>query len=353
MKWLRWLHRYLGAALAAFMFLLAVTGGVLIFKDEIRRLRYPSLAAAIPVATPADHAAAFSAIGAAFGDRIRMIRTPREGMAAYHVFLGGSEALIEPGSFTVIDEWPWYRSFTGILAEIHFHLAAGDVGKNVVGALGLILGLMALTGICLWWPVRRQYRLRSLLPASASRANLIRLHRDLGIVAAAFVLLFGLTGAGVVFGDATRALFLTLLSPSAEPVSSPKATASAPATAPDAALLERAQAALPDGQLMSWSPPVAGSAVHYFRFRVPGEVHPYGRSTVHADANSGEILQSQDATRAPRGIRAVNWLYPLHAVSVGGWAYRLAGVFAALALAVMSLSGLWSFVQWLRRRRPR
>jgi uncharacterized iron-regulated membrane protein len=114
-------------------------------------------------------------------------------------------------------------------------------------------------------------------------------------------------------------------------------------------MIARAQAALPDGRLMSWSPPRAGSAVHYFRFRVPGEIHPNGRSTVYVDANDGSVLQRSDARQAPRGTRAMHWLYPLHAVQVGGWGYRALAVLSALALAAIACSGLLGFIKATRR----
>jgi uncharacterized iron-regulated membrane protein len=349
---LRWLHRYLGAVIAAFMFVLAASGGMLIFKDEIWRLAHPSLAHSFPPPSAADLAAAFTSIDAQFGDSIRMIRTPREAMAAYHVYLDGAEALIDPRDLGVIDEWAWHESFTGILSEIHFHLAAGEPGNRAVGALGVVLALMALSGAYLWWPARRQFRWRSLAPRDLGRGTLIRLHRDIGVWVFLLLVLFGLTGAGVVFSGPTRALFHALLGPAGGVESGPTLLAEGPAPVPDERLIARAQAALPGGRLMSWSPPGGGSALHYFRFRMPGEVHPNGRSTVHADAGSGEVVASWDASRAPLGERSYNWLYSLHAVRVGGWAYRMVAAVTALALMVITLSGLIGFIKsW--RRRPR
>ncbi|MDT8319889.1 MAG: PepSY domain-containing protein, partial [Xanthomonadales bacterium] len=77
MRWLRWAHRYFGAVIAALMLVLAVTGGALIFKDEIWRLRYPSLSESLPPLGMGEHAAAFRAIEARYGQRLRMVRLPR------------------------------------------------------------------------------------------------------------------------------------------------------------------------------------------------------------------------------------------------------------------------------------
>ena len=350
-RWFRTLHRYAGAVVSLFMLLLALTGGGLIFKDEIWRLQYPELTQDAPAQSPARLAAAFGAIRDAFDERIRMIRTPREGLSAYHVYLEGGEALVAAETHAIIDEWAWYQSLSGILAEIHIHLAAADTGKNVVGALGLLLAAMALSGLYLWWPVRRQFRWQSLRPAGMGRGHLLRLHRDLGVVALPLMLLFGLTGAGVVFGGATQAVLNVLLASPAQSAALPTVAASRAVSAPDAGMIATAQAALPKGSLVSWSPPRAGSAVHYLRFRMPGEVHPNGRSTVHLDGIDGSLLQFSDARQAPRGTRAMHWLYPLHAVQVGGWGYRALAALAALAVAVLACSGLLGFFKAMRRNK--
>ncbi len=348
MRLLRALHRYAGTVVAVIMLLLAVTGGVLIFKDEIWRLQYPALRTAYESPSPQQHAAAFKAIVATASRPVTMVRTPRPGLPAYHVYLQGAEALVDARSHVLIDEWAWYQSPASFLLQLHMRLAAGDTGKQIVGVTGLLGGLMALSGLYLWWPVRRQFQWRSLWPKRTSRIHMLRLHRDLGVLAAVLVLLFSLTGAGVVFGQASRSLFSSVLwSETAAPAPA-RVTTDAHPPAADAVLIARAQAALPGAQLMSWSPATPANATHYFRFRQAGEPHPFGRSTVHISALDGRVLSAVDATLEPRGERAANWMYPLHAVTVGGWPYRLLALLAALALAVISFSGMLGFVRSLR-----
>jgi uncharacterized iron-regulated membrane protein len=201
--------------------------------------------------------------------------------------------------------------------------------------------------------MRRQFRLRSLWLADASRGQILRLHRDLGMLAALLVLLFAMTGAGVVFYDVSRSFLNALLSPGAVAPTAPAVTAATPVPPPDARTIARASARLPGGQLMSWSPPVQGSAVHLFRFRMPGEPHPFGRSTVHVDGRNGALLQVRDATQAARGERALHWLYPLHTARVGGWPYRAGVLLGGLALAILCLSGLLGFVRSFKARAAR
>lgn len=347
MRWLRSLHRYTGLAAAAFLLLLALSGGVLVFKEELTRLRYPVLEEPLATLGAADHAAAFAAAAEHWPGAVRMVRTPRERLPAYHVYFAGGEALLHQSTHEVIAEWAWHDTVLGVITELHMHLAAGAAGRRIVGWLGVLCACMALTGCVLWWPVRRQFRMGSLWPGRLGRAQLLRLHRDLGALSALLILLFALSGAGVVFSGAATWLFTGVLGGEPE-TPAPRREAAVPVGPPDARMIQAAQRELPAATLMSWSPPAAGNAVHYFRFRQPGEAHPYGRSTVHVDGRDGTVLASSDMLEAPRGRRAANWLYPLHAATLGGWPYRSLALAAALALAVMSASGILS---WLKTRR--
>lgn len=344
-KWLRLLHRYIGALAAAILLVLAVTGGALIFKDELLRLQYPSLSIPLPKLSVEDHANALRSIHVHYGAQLLMVRMPVEGVPAYRVFLDGREAIVSLGTFEIIDEWRWNESLTGILFEVHYRLLAGQPGKIVVGVLGILLSLMALSGMYLWWGVRRQFRGSSLKLKTMSRPGLIRFHRDSGAITAVLLVLFGLTGAGVVFGDSTRAVLNYLLSPGAESSTRPVVRANADVPTPSHTILRLVQDELAEGDLMSWSPPKASSAVHHFRFRMPGEPHPYGRSSVLVDGLSGTILATEDATQVSRGDRVANWMFPLHSARIGGPLYRIISFLAAIALAAISLTGLIAFVK--------
>lgn len=350
MRWLRALHRYFGLVAAMLLFILAVTGGVLIFKQEIWSLRFPALFEPWVKPSTTEIAGAFGAIQAEYAERNRLVRVPQPDIRAYHVYLDSGEALWRQDGAGPVAEWAWYESPLGVIAELHRHLAAGDVGKSLLGWLGLGATLMAVSGLILWWPVRRQFRVASLRPRRFSRSALLRMHRDLGALTATLIVLFSLTASAVVFGQEARNLLNRLLNSGVQASAPARIVAGGQFDPPDEEMIERVMEALPGARLMSWSPPRPENAVHYFRLRQVGEVHPYGRSTVHIDARSGRVLAVSDATRAPAGDRVANWMYPLHAARWGGAGYRIVALFAALVLVLMSLTGIICFVRGLRPR---
>lgn len=351
MLWLRQLHLYVGLVLALFLIVLAVTGGALVYKDEIWRLRQPILSEPLMQADTLDHAAALGRVAASFpGEQIRQIKFPRTELAAWHVYLEDGEAFFTQDGNRQIERWRWYSDWLGLLTDIHINLAAGRNGRIVAGVVGIVTALMAITGLVLWWPLRRRFQIRSLWPRNTRRGTLLGLHRDFGAISSLLIVLFALSGAGVVFYGASRVLLNGMFGDSPVDTTRPAVAATAAVDLPDAALLELAKSAMPGARMMSYYPPPAGGAVHYFRMRQAGEVHPNGRSMIYIDANSGTVLKAIDATRQPPGERASQWLYPLHAARLGSEIYRLLAVLVAVALATMAVTGPVTWLQMRRRR---
>lgn len=350
MSWIRKVHLYSGLILTIPLLILGVTGSALIFKDDFQRARYPSLGQPLADLRAEQHANAFAAILERFPVGIRMIRTPREGAALYHVYLDGSEAFVSQDGRELVGHWRWNESFVGVLSELHFHLALGRSGGAIVGAVGLALTVMAVTGLILFWPFRGYFGIASFFPRNTSRLAWSRLHRDLGLLASGPILLFALTAAGVVFYGTAQVVLGALTFSGTRDAARPSVETTEPVGSATAAHIAAAQAALPGARLMSYNPPSVREAVHYFRFRSEGEPHPNGRSAVYVDGRSGDVLRVEDATTAPRGERAAQWLYPLHSAAVGGNMYAALAFLTAIALAVMSVSGPVIYIQARRRK---
>lgn len=352
MRWLRLLHLYVGLALALFLLVLAVTGGALVYKDDFRRVRHAALAEPVAPADAAHHAQVFEAVARFFaGEAVWQIKLPRPDFAAYHVYLRhGGEAFVSQDGQRVIDRWQWYTDPLALLTELHINLAAGRPGRIVAGAIGVATAGMAVSGLILWWPLRRRLSGASFMPRDLRRATLLRLHRDLGAVAAPLIVLFALTGAGVVFYGASRVLLNGIFGDSPADASQPRIEAMSPVGMATGRVIEIAQAALPGARLMSYYPPPEGSGVHYFRLRQAGEIHPNGRSMAFVDGTEVALHTAIDATVQRPGERAAQWLYPLHAARTGSEAYRLLAVAVALGLAVMAATGPVTWLQMRRRR---
>jgi uncharacterized iron-regulated membrane protein len=346
---LRSVHAWAGLALALLVAVMALSGTLLVFKADYLRAVFP--AANHAVAT--DSASLGHVVDAAarqFPGEIRSLAfgTPELGLHQVRLLDGGGAYLDSAGR--LVDHWSARGRPEAWLFDLHQTLLAGDTGHTVAGVLALTMTLMTVTGVIVWWPGARSFRGR-LWPASLRRRALVAHHRDLGVAVALPVMIAALTGAAMVFPDATRATLAQVLPAEASQPAARVASTPVDMTADWAALLAQAQAQMPRATLRIVSFP-DGEGLVTVRLKQPAEWHPNGRSSVRLGAR-GEIVEVRDALRDSLAERAFNTLYPLHAAHVGGRAYDAVVAATGLALATLALLGGATFLSWqLRRRRP-
>lgn len=366
---LRKLHLYTGLILSLALLLIALSGGALLYKNEYWALRYQQIDSQDVRPAPASLATAIERAYQHYGAELGSLKMPEPDMSAYHVYLPEhEEALLHVDSHEVIDEWQPRQRLMGLLFDIHAHLMAGDRGEIVAGIIGLIAGIMAITGLVLWWPTRKTFNIKRLWPADLSRRSLLSWHRDAGMVLSPLLLLFILSGSAMVFYTSVQKGLNALFGDPVPQIVLPAGTAVdieslLPQTAtgfatdnlplPDADTLTRVQEVLPDARLTFYYADALPQGFHRFRLKRECELHPNGLSFVYTDARSGEIVHIKDACAMPTGERLTNIIYPLHAGKIGSELYRVLGLLTALVLAGLAVTGVVTYVQKLRRKGKR
>jgi uncharacterized iron-regulated membrane protein len=357
-KTVRALHLYAGLALSALLFVLALTGSALVYKEAYWSWVYPELRGEEAVeSSPADMERAIEVARERFGAELLSVKMPQELLPAYHLYLADGEALLSTQDFSVIDRWRPGERLMPLLFDLHAHLMAGERGEQVGGVIGLLGALMVASGLYLWWPTRRRFSVRNVLPRGWARGWLIIWHRDLGTLSAPLLLILLLTGSGMVFYEQAGVLLNGLFGD--PPLAAPAAPSAGSAEiAPvDAALLTRVDALLPEARLVFYYPPTPTNATHGFRLQRTCELHPNGRSYLYLGP-TGDVLERTDACLLPPGQQALHAVYPLHAGKVDSSVYKLLTFLGGLALAAISLSGVLAYAgklrtEWRRGRRAR
>jgi uncharacterized iron-regulated membrane protein len=198
------IHRWIGIVLFAYVAMICLTGSVLVYRPELFRHFEPQpLEVAAGSVLLSDQQLLASA-RRAFPDELpAQVWRGREPNHAVEIDLvQGGEArgyLFDPYSGRPLrSAIPWDFWLVSKLLALHTELFGGESGRLVNGALGLCLAFMALTGVLVWKPKKRK-------APSASTAkppgNLRRLHMTVGIWAALFVFMWGITGASLVYPE--------------------------------------------------------------------------------------------------------------------------------------------------------
>lgn len=341
----------MGLALSLFLFVFAITGSALVYKEALWRIAHPELRIDDPSLTAAEFAEGIRAADRQFGERVRSVKFPEPGVPAFHLYLEGGEAFLDVGDFRVIDEWTPRSRPTALLFDLHAHLMAGERGEIVGGWISLAGVLLAVTGLILWWPTRRQFRWRHLLPHGLARRHLIAWHRDLGLVFTPLLLILLLSAAGLVFYNTAGALLNGMFGDEPPLAVTPEVARTADPPLADAAILDQVALSFPDARPVFYYPPSADAAFHEFRLKQPCELHPNGRSYLYLSLE-GDVIERVDPCLNGPGEKLLHATYPLHAGKADSAVYKLLVFLGGLVLAALSFSGFIAYATrlgWIRR----
>jgi uncharacterized iron-regulated membrane protein len=349
-----WLHRYVGLAVVAVLFMSGLTGALITFDGEIDRVTHPALRQVAPqsAGAGADSLAA-GARQAWSRDPVRMLVLPESPGDAVEVwYRGGSmRAYLDPRDGHVLGLRDTHDSLMGVLVDLHTNLLSGETGRAVIGWCGLAAILLIVLGIWLWWPRGGRWRQALTVKWEAGPARVwLDVHKVAGIVTGVFLVVIAATGAALALPGVVTDPLLAALTGQSPTRSAPTSSRHAGPPASLDGMVHRAEATFPAGRITRLMLPAKPQGAVTIRMRLPGEIHQLGRTFVYFDQYDGTLLRADNALESNLATRINAWFYPLHTGFYGGAATRLLNVLFGLSLALISLSGGW---MWVRNRLAR
>jgi len=344
-------HRWLGGLIGLVLAVLGLSGALLVHKDAWVMLPHARDAQAQDAATLAG---AVERLMTDPDDRPRSIVFATRTFGLNRLSYAKEEGAYADQTGELVTRWSskWERPEIWLF-DLHHHLFSGDAGETVAGIAG-VCGLgFVVTGVILWWPLRRSYEFR-VWPRRMSRFPILRHHRDLGVVVAPLLLMTLLTGSTMVFRPVAGLILGPGVSKAVEAsLAAPRAPNAALAAELDwRGMIETARRRFPDAEVRILSLPRKESGLIGLRMRQPREWLPNGRTMVWFAADTGQVVATRDALALPGRVQAYNAFYPLHAAKVGGLAYRILLSLGGVALTLFGTLTVWTF--WFQRNgRPR
>lgn len=209
----RW-HFYAGIFVAPFMLILAVTGAIYLFNDEINDALHADKRFAVAEGAPVPLSRVAQGALAAFpGGTVTRIDTPTAPGRTYQVFVTPSEGepvrvFVDPANGHALGSYVYPKTLIGIADLLHGSLLMGDFGDGIVELAACWGIILTVTGLYLWWP-RGQVRLhRVLFPqfGRQGRSFWKSLHASMGFWSAFLILFLIFSGLpwATIWGDLFR-----------------------------------------------------------------------------------------------------------------------------------------------------
>jgi uncharacterized iron-regulated membrane protein len=233
----RW-HFYAGLVVAPFLIILALTGAIYLFKNELEGVLYRDIVHVAPVASPtpvsAQEAAVLNAYpGATITSYVAPLANDRAAEWAITTSDGARLAVFtNPAEATLTGAIDADTRVMALVSEIHGELLLGRTGDWLVEFAGCWAFVLLVTGIFLWWP-RKGRKAGVIAPRINAKGR--GFWRDLHAVPAAwnapiiaFLILTGLPWSGFWGENLAKLGTISLLSSTMAPSPNFRAPPNAP-----------------------------------------------------------------------------------------------------------------------------
>ncbi|WKJ92378.1 PepSY-associated TM helix domain-containing protein [Methylomonas montana] len=369
--WLK-AHLWLGLSLGLFLAVIGLTGSVLVFWHEIDAVLNPTLYRnttpsntqksldeildAAKHAAPPGWASTWTQIpeeangNYVFGFYYPNISPPPEQAQSFMLGVNPYTAEVTHKRVFYHGSNPLKHSFVGFFFKLHYALLLGETGGTLVGILGVLFLISALSGLILWWPLTGKWRrVLTIKP----RASIERFNHDLHQTAGFYslIVLLAVLVSGIYFNlpDQFRWLVerVSPLTPEAE-AQTPTATASITL----AAALQQARLTYPGGVPRNYDFSGGDSGLFSACFDDVPELRRYvlaSRCLVFNRAD-GKLLQIRDAVHGSGGDLFMQWQWPLHSGKAFGWTGRILVFISGLICPLLFVTGT---IRWLQKRRAK
>ncbi len=360
-RWFGKWHLYLGIFAGAVLSIVGLTGGILVFQDEIDRALNPELFTTIEQQKRIPLEDIIPLVKTKYPEKTfeyAMVTDDQSPTSTYRFynFKDQTEFFVDPHTAEITGKRIASSSFIRIVSTIHRTLFIPGIGSFIVGFAALSLIILTISGIRLWLPKKLKHLKKSLsvdLKAGFKKQN-YDWHKVLGIFSAPVVLTLALTGFIICFSTLFIALLFLLNGQSPQSVASIFNAKSVvkenqPPLTPRQASA-KVYALFPNIEINGISIPAKKDGSYRFDGKIEGKSETGRRLMFMVDQYSGKIVLNSEADFPDTGNSYLSWVTPLHYGTFGGWPTRILALLGSLMLPVMFVSG---FIIWWSRYRGR
>ncbi|WP_242696287.1 PepSY-associated TM helix domain-containing protein [Longitalea luteola] len=356
------LHLWLGLASGLVVLIVAGTGILLVFEDELDEwanhdfyfVSVPQNAQRLPVDSLYHTAVAYN-------PEIKVTRIYIETQAPGRsvIFMAKKNKkytwhlAVNPYTGQLIEAREFNKRFFGVVLNLHRHLCMNEVGLAITGASCLIFVIMIITGIVLWWPKRWHLLKQRTRIAWSSRWK--RLNWDLHAVGGFYVhlvlLAISLTGLTWAYDWFNNAIYLIADGKPMQKIEAPANVVKQPIQAGFyESLYQQTNNRLPyKGRIAMLLPTNDSLAVTVNKMN-----HEVAENNVtdvlYFEKGTGRLLKEKLFKNSSAGNKIRRMVYPIHTGKLYGLPTQIIALIAAMVAFSLPITG---FVIYLVGRKKR
>jgi uncharacterized iron-regulated membrane protein len=338
-------HLYVALATCVFLLVIGFTGCLLVFELSVDRWWDSDLAFVEPRGEPVSFDTVLASLSKAFpGQKLTEMDLGDAGTSIIAKMGGRVRVFVNPYTGAVLGSRPG-ESLSFHLRHAHRELLAGKPGALLVNFVSLLLVLQSLSGIYLWWPLKR---VTVKVGGSWKRFN-FDLHHAAGFFSSAFICIVAVTGIVKAYAIDLQPFFdrITNSPVMTRTLPSRPAAGSTSHVALDT-IVAAARGKLPGAAIARIQPPLGKDGSWTVSMKYPEDSTIPGRSWVVVNQYTGEILGFQSSRTAPLGTQITIQNRAIHVGGIYGLPTRILAFLTAFSVLVQTVTGL---LMWWRKRK--
>jgi len=357
-KWIGRLHLWLGLLSGIVVFIVAITGCIYVFHDEIKDItRDHRLVEAqnSEYVLPSSFITSAEALYPDFKTDFVMYQGRNRSAFVY----GELEKepfyfYFDPYTGEYLAKENLHEDFFHIVEELHMYLLLPEeFGKQVVGISTIIFVFMLISGIILWWPKKRKHLKKKLQVKWNAKWRRINydLHSSIGLYISSIALILALTGLTFVYSWMQDVIYETVNlgeeyhSDRIEQDIKQTSAKTSKGNVLDIAFIKTTEK-FPDQEMyFVWK---QNDSIPIISGAYPEALNYHGQSNLYFHPETGELIATQNYADKSAGLQFQELNYGIHTGQYFGLLGKILAFFASLFVAVLPVSG---FLIWCGRKR--
>jgi uncharacterized iron-regulated membrane protein len=358
-KLIGWLHLWLGLASGLVVVVVALSGSLLVFEDELEHLLEPSLfSVPAPAGTPRISLDVLAAMVKdqypAYKPNKIEIQPVENSTVTFYLRKKEEKLMVVTNPYTgkVIKTANPDKRFFVVVKNLHRYLCMGETGKVITGISCSMFALIILSGLVLWWPKRnnRKQRFKVKWNASFKRLNW-DLHAIFGFYVHIFLFVIAVTGLIWSYKWVNNLLFYAF-------DGKPQVKAAAPAVKAmkgnEVAWLDKiyteTNQRLPYHGVINIHFPEKKDVAFMVGKENTDRVVDHIVDVLYFQAGSGKFVGDRLFANDTKGAQARRLIYPIHTGSLLGWPTKILAFICALVAATLPVTG---FLVWIGKKKKK